>query len=259
MRVFVTGATEFIGSYVVEEMQQEKRHEISGLARSDIAAKKLTKQGIKVVRGSLKDLDILHKAAKESDGVIHLGYVHDFVDENAIREMCSALEGTNKPFIGTSELLGVGGSGTTSLETDRAATFRQNAEDLLHSFANKGVRTVVIRASPIVHGNGDHMLLPLLIDKAKQKGYAGYLGEGSNHWTGVHVKDLAVLYRLTLEKENVKGGSTLHGVDRDDEGITMKELATSISKHLNIPLKSLNDEEGQGVLWVAVLVYDSGF
>ncbi|WWC93297.1 hypothetical protein V866_000130 [Kwoniella sp. B9012] len=154
--------------------------------------------------------------------------------------------GSNKPFIGTSGLLGFEGPDSAlALETDRATGFRQVSEDVLHSFAVKGVRTVVIRPSPIVHGKGDHMFLPFLIDNAKQKGYAGYLGEGANQWTGVHVKDLAVLYRLALEKESVKGGSTLHGIDRDNEGITMKELATSISKHLNIPLKSLNDEEGQ--------------
>ncbi|WVW85324.1 hypothetical protein I302_107362 [Kwoniella bestiolae CBS 10118] len=253
MKVFITGATGFIGSYVVKELQ-EHGHEVLGLARSDSSTEKLAQQGVKPVRGSLEDLDVLHQAAREADGVIHLGYVHDFgdkeqkflkIDENAIRAMCTALEDSNKPFIGTSGLLGLP---VPSTEHDKAQNgLRQPAEDLVHSFASRGVRSVVVRASPIVHGRGDHMFLPFLISNARAKGYAGYMNEGTNEWTGVHVQDLAVLYRLALEKEEVKGGSTLHAVDKGDERISMRQLAETIGSKLKVEVRKLDEgEEARG-------------
>ncbi|WWC90450.1 uncharacterized protein L201_005385 [Kwoniella dendrophila CBS 6074] len=254
MKVFMTGASGWVGRHVLPEFIQGG-YEITALARSDEAAPRIEAQGGNVVRGTLEDNDILYNSAKEADAVVHLAYIHDFsiyggksaqIDFAAIRSMCSALEGTNKVFVGTSGITGLNGD---QLESDKASKGpRQEAENVASEYTSKGVKTIMIRLSPNVHGDGDHGLISFFIKIAKSKGYAAYVGKGENHWSGVHVKDAARLYRIAIEKSKnneLPSGENiiLHSAEKNRNGVEFKEIQNVIAKKLNIPLKSLTDEQ----------------
>ena len=227
MRVFVTGATGFIGSAVVRELIGAG-HTVVGLTRSDTGAAELEEAGAEVHRGTLDDLDSLHSGAAAADGVIHLAFQHgasDFAaalstDLRAVETMGAALEGTGKPFVTTAHLNGEA--------SDNAA------------LALTGVRSSVVSLSLSVHDEGDkHGFMPRLITIARAKGVSAYIGDGSNRWVAVHRLDAARLYRLALE--SAPAGSRLDGVG--DEGIPFRDIAGVIGRHLNLPVVSISREE----------------
>jgi nucleoside-diphosphate-sugar epimerase len=238
MRVFITGATGFIGSAVVAELIGAG-HEVIGLARSDAGARQLTAAGAGVQRGSLEDLESLRRAAAEADGVLHLAFNHDFTDfagncakdKAAILALGSALVGSNRPLVVSSGVLGLAQGRPGTEEDVPADALPRKSEDTGLAFASKGVRAAVIRLSPSVHGDNDHGFVPLLINGARAKGFAAYVGEGKNRWPAVHRLDAARLYRLVLEKGTA--GGRYHGVA--EEGIPIRDIAEVIAKRLNVP------------------------
>jgi nucleoside-diphosphate-sugar epimerase len=260
MRIFVTGASGHIGSALVPELLGAG-HQVLGLARSDASADKLTVAGAEVVRGNLDDLDVLAEAARESSGVIHLGFKHDLVyagdmegaavaDSKAIKAMGTALEGSNKAFVGiggTLMLAMMGINGRPGTETDFApegipVASREN--DVI-AFAGKGVRASVVRFAPVVHSELDmEGFVPALIGFAKQKGSAAYVGDGSNRWPAVNTHDGATLLRLAVE--SAPAGTRLHGVA--ESGIAFKEIAETIGKNLRLPVTSVTPEEAPAYL-----------
>lgn len=227
MRVFVTGATGFIGSAVVRELISAG-HEVIGLTRSDSGVAVLKEAGAEVHYGALDDLDSLHRGAAAADGVIHLAFKHDLADFaaslttdlRAVETMRAALEGTGKPFVITAHLHG------------------EASENAVLALA--GVRSSVVTLSPSVHGEGDrHGFMPRLITIARAKGVSAYIGEGSNRWPAVHRLDAARLYRLALESAPAR--SRLDGVG--DEGVPFRDIASVIGRHLNLPVISISREE----------------
>lgn len=228
MRVFVTGATGYIGSEVVRELISAG-HKVIGLTRSDKGALKLRDAGAEVHKGSLDDLDSLRRGAAIADGTIHLAFKHDFsdfagsldTDLRAIQTIGEVLEGTGKPFLTTAHA-----NGTAS---DNATL----------ALAKRGVRASVVSLSPSVHGDGDEGFIPLLINIARAKGLSAYIGDGFNRWTAVHRIDVARLFRLALEA--APAGSKLDGVG--DEAIPFRDIANIIGAHLNLPVVSITSEE----------------
>jgi nucleoside-diphosphate-sugar epimerase len=255
MKVFVTGATGFIGSAIVQELIGAG-HKVLGLSRSDAGEKLLRGFGADVQRGSLEDLESLKSGAKQTDGTIHCAFIHDFMssggnfaascaaDEAAINAMGSVLEGSNKPFIATSGLLGLA-QGRAGTEDDTPSeAFPRKSESASLALVSKGVRAMVMRLSPSVHGDGDHGFVPQLIKTAREKGFSAYVGDGQNRWPAVHRLDTAKLYRLGLEKG--EAGGRYHGVA--EEGIAFKEIAETIGKHLKVPAVSKKADEASALL-----------
>ncbi len=251
MRVFVTGATGFIGSAIVQELLGVG-HRVLGLARSDAGAKLLAAAGADVHRGSLEDLDSLKRGAAAADGVIHTAFIHDFsdfaanakVDALAIEAMTATLAGSGKPLLVTSGVLGLS-SGRPGTEDDSPAeSFPRKSEQAGLAAAAQGVRAMVIRLPPSVHGDGDHGFVPTLIKLAREKGFAIYVGEGKNRWPAVHRLDAAKVYRLALEKG--ASGAKFHGVA--DEGIPVREIAEILGRHLRVPAVSKTPEEAGALL-----------
>ena len=253
MRVFVTGATGYVGSAIVRELLAAG-HQVLGLARSDAGAASLTSIGAEVHRGTLDDIDSLRSGAAASDGVIHTAFIHDFsnfaraaqTDLQAVETIGAVLEGSGKPFVITSGILVIaslvppGHIGTEEDVADPGSVApRIASENAAIALAKRGVRSSVVRLSPSVHGEGDHGFVPTLISIARTKGMSAYPGDGSNRWPSVHRLDAAHLYRLALEKASA--GSVLHAVA--DEGIPVREIAGAIGHGLDVPVASLPVEE----------------
>lgn len=258
MRVFVTGASGHIGSALLPELLQAG-HEVVGLARSDQAAATISAAGAEVLRGSLDDLDALRDAATQADGAIHLAFKHDLMfggdrdgaiaaDLAAITAIGEALEGTDKPFVTTSGtfMLALVGDldGRAGTEEDAvAAGPRVDAENHVIGLADRGVRSSVVRLPPSVHSDLDHHgFVPTLIGIARERGYAGYLDDGSSRWPAVHTRDAARVYRLALE--SAPAGSRLHAVG--DEGVPFREIAETIGSELgDLPVRQIPEAEAE--------------
>lgn len=250
MRVFVTGASGWIGSATTDELLAHG-HEVVGLARSDESAAALDAKGATAHRGDLDDLDSLGSAAAAADAVIHLAFKHDFSDmagaartENAaLRRMLDELKGSDRPFLLASGLA-TANPGRPLTEDDPspfhgADSMRGGGENLALSYADLGVRPVALRFSPTVHGMGDQGFTAFLTKIAKDRGVAGYIGDGSHRWAAVHRTDAARLVRLALEK--APAGSRVHAVA--EEGIATRDIAAAIGDHLGLPTVSVTDPE----------------
>jgi nucleoside-diphosphate-sugar epimerase len=257
MRVFVTGATGFVGSAVVKELLGAG-HKVLGLARSDANAAAIKAGGGEVHRGSLEEVESLRAGAKAADGVIHCAFNHDFskweqnceLDRRAIEALGEGLAGTDKPLVITSGTALLA-PGRLAREDDHAmSTLPRVASELAaDALAAKGVRAMVMRLPPSVHGDGDHGFVPMLIAAARDKGKAAYVGEGANRWPAVHRLDAAALYRLALEKGGA--GARYHAIG--DEGVAFREIARVIGEKLGLPQVSLTKEEaGAHFGWFAL-------
>jgi nucleoside-diphosphate-sugar epimerase len=252
VKVFVTGASGFIGSAVVRELIEEG-HSVTGLARSEASAKAIAAAGAQVHRGDLEDLESLTKGAAASEGVIHTGFIHEFarfkevceIDRRAIEALGSALGETDRPLVVTSGT-GMVSPGRLATETD-APTLNSSqmprvaTDEAVASVLSRGVRAIEVRNPPSVHGEGDHGFVPTLITIAREKGVSAYVGDGRNRWPAVHRIDSAHLYRLALEKGSRR--SRYHAVA--EEGIALKEVAQVIGKHLGVPVVSKTPEEAK--------------
>ena len=245
MRVFVTGASGFIGSAVVSELIAAG-HDVRGLARSDSSAQAVEAAGAQVHRGDLENLDSLRAGAESADGVIHLAFNHDFTDyagaaetdRRAIETLGEVLAGSDRPFVVTSGLVGFA-RGRTMTEDDAAdPAFPRASEHTALLFASRGVRVSVLRLPPSVHGEGDHGFVPVLIDIAREKGVSAYPGDGSNRWPAVHRFDAARLFRMALE--SAPAGARLHAIG--DDGVPVREIAGAIGRHLALPVSAVSPE-----------------
>jgi nucleoside-diphosphate-sugar epimerase len=272
MRVFITGASGWIGSAVVPELIGAG-HQVVGLARSEASAAAIAAAGAEVQRGTLDDLDILRSVAAGSDGVIHLAFKHDIAfsggfqeasdaDRRAVEALGEALAGSDRPFVLASGTLGLA-PGRVGTERDghdaapamvalaRGPRTRHATAELVLFLASRGVRSSVVRLSPTNHGVGDHGFMASLVGIARDKGAAGHVGDGSSRWPAVHRLDSAHLFRLALE--GAPAGSTLHAVA--DEGVPMRDIAEVIGRHLHLPVVSIAPEDaGEHFAWMAGFV-----
>ena len=250
MKVFVTGATGFVGSIVVQQLL-EGGHQVIGLARSDASARSLEAAGVEVHRGSIGDLDSLRRGAEQADGVIHTAFDHDFskfkanseADRHAIEALGAALAGSERSLIITSAI-GILASGQLVREDDRPPADSPNprvaSEEAADAVASRGVRVAVVRLPPSVHGEGDHAFVPTLIHIAREKGMAVYQGDGNNHWPAVHRFDAARVYRLALELDFTPG-TRFHAVA--EEGVPFRQIAEVIGQKLDVPVVAKSPEE----------------
>ncbi|MUG88805.1 NAD-dependent epimerase/dehydratase family protein [Paenibacillus timonensis] len=232
MRIFVTGASGYIGTAVVRELI-DAGHQVVGLTRSESGAHLLESLGAEVARGVVEDLEFLRQKAAASDGVIHLAFNHDFsnfaaslsADLRAIEALGGGLAGSGKPLVITAHANG------------------KASEDAALSFIEQGVRASIVSLAPSVHGEGDKGFVPQLIRIARERGTSAYVGDGTNRWPAIHRLDAAVLFRLAVE--SAPAGSRLDGVG--DEGIPFKDIAGVIGRHLDVPVVSIPHEEAQAV------------
>lgn len=242
MRVFVTGASGFIGSAVVAELIGAGHH-VVGLARSDASAQALTAAGAEVHRGDLDDVDGLRAGAAAADGVIHLAFNHDFsdftgaakTDGRAIEALGDALAGSDRPLVVAAGLAGASPGHVVTEDDDIRPGLPRLSEATALPLAERGVRVSVLRLPPTVHGEGDHGFVPRLIDIARERGVSAYPGQGDNRWAAVHRLDAAVLFRLALE--SAPAGARLHAVD--EEGIPTRQIAEIIGRQLRLPVQAV--------------------
>jgi nucleoside-diphosphate-sugar epimerase len=239
MHVFVTGATGWVGSAVVEELLKAG-HQVTGLARDKAKAAALSKVGAQVVEGSLDDLDALRRAASAADAVIHTAFNHDFSkflesaaqDQRVIETLGSALEGSDRPLLVTSGLSGMA-RGATEADAPNPASPRKS-EVAARALTERGVRVATIRLAPSVHGLGDHGFIPIVARLAREKGVSAYIGDGQNCWSGVYRLDAAKVYLLALEQGVTE--RVYHAVA--DEAVPFRDIATVIGRHLGLPVES---------------------
>jgi nucleoside-diphosphate-sugar epimerase len=259
MRIFVTGASGWIGSAVVPELIGAG-HQVVGLARSDASAAALEAAGAQVQRGTLDDLDTLRSAASASDGVIHLAFKHDLAftgnfqgaaeaDRRAVETFGDALAGSDRPLLIASGILALTtGAVATELDGHNAdagsvrgpgPSARLATAEFVLGLASRGVRSSIVRLAPTNHGDGDNGFMATIVGIARAKGASGYVGDGSNRWPAVHRLDSAHLFRLAVEK--APAGSTLHAVA--DQGVPIREVAEVIGRHLNLPVVSIAPDD----------------
>jgi nucleoside-diphosphate-sugar epimerase len=256
MRVFVTGASGWIGSAVASELVAAG-HEVVGLARSDDSTTRLAAAGVEPVRGDLDDLAVLRRAASDSDGVIHLAFKHEWMqsgdfegaaaaDRRAVETFAAALEGSDRPIVIAS---GTPGAAPGQLATERdghdlealpphvpaGLRIRLATAEYTLSLGSRGIRSIVLRLPPTVHGEGDHGFLAALVEIARSRSFAGYVGDGENRWPAVHRLDAAHLCCLALE--HAPASTTLHAVA--DQGVPIRDIADMIARQLDIPTRSI--------------------
>ncbi|MGW5655587.1 SDR family oxidoreductase [Streptomyces humi] len=257
MRVFVTGASGWLGSAVVPELL-DAGHQVTGLARSDASAAALTGAGAEVVRGTVDDLDVLRTAAAASDGVVHLAFKHDIAfsgdfrgaaeaDRRAVDAFGEVLAGSDRPLVIASGLLGLA-PGRVVTERDvpavdgSPASVRQATALATLELAGRGVRSAVVRLAPTCHGEGDNGFMAALVGIARERGVSGYVGDGANRWPAAHRLDVGRLFRLAVEK--APAGSVLHGAG--EEGVAIRDVAEVIGRQLGVPVVSVPPADAAG-------------
>ncbi len=242
MKIFVTGATGFVGTAVVPELIGAG-HEVVGLARSDASERVLKEAGAQAHRGDLTDLESLRRGAEHADGVIHLAFHHDFadfahasqLDRRAIETLGEVLAGSDRPLVVTS---GMAGHLPGRLLTEDHATapgLPRVSEEAAFAFADRGVRVSAVRLPPTVHGEHDHGFVARVIEVAREKGVSGYPGDGANRWPAVHRLDAVKVFRAAVE--NAPAGAVLHAVA--EEGVPVRDIAGVIGRHLAVPVTSV--------------------
>ncbi|SCW44093.1 SDR family oxidoreductase [Ancylobacter rudongensis] len=252
MQVFVTGASGFVGSAVTAELLAHG-HRVLGLARSDRSADALARTGAQVLRGDLEAPETLREGARLCDAIIHTGFIHDFahyarccaIDRAAIETLGAAIAGTNKPFIVTAGLAGLGVPGEVVSEDDIApppTDLYPRASDMAaRALTARGIPTMIMRLPPSVHGRGDHGFVPMLIALAREKGRSAYVGGGSNAWPAAHVTDAARAYRLAVERG--PSAETFHAAA--ERGVPFRDIAQAIAGGLDLPCVSLSAGEAR--------------
>lgn len=253
MRVFVTGASGWIGSATVDELLGAG-HEVVGLARSDASAAALEARGVTVRRGDLDDLEALRRGAADAEGVVHLANKHDWAnpaesnraERVSVETLAEALVGTGKPLVMASGVAGLA-AGRPGAEADPSPAIgvdspRGGAENLALAYVDRGVRAVSARFAPTTHGHGDQGFIALITAAARRHGVSAYVGDGSTRWSAVHVSDAARLVRLGLEQ--APAGTRLHAVA--EEAIPSREIAQAIGDALGVPVTSVAPEDAVG-------------